>query len=90
MKPTPLPPPSAIRLKVAHVVTLLELGGAQGNTIHTVRHLDPNHFDAQLWCGRGGYWDGSVKADLGKDGRLRFLRWLVRPVRPLLDLLAVE
>ncbi len=89
MDSSPLPPPSAIRLKVAHVVTMLELGGAQGNTIHTVRHLDQNHFDAQLWCGRGGFWDASVKTDLGRDGHLRFLCWLVRPIRPLSDLLAV-
>ena len=80
---------SATRLKVVHLVTLLELGGAQGNTIHTVRSLDPNRFDAHLWCGRGGYWDSDVEADLGKQGRLAFIANLVRPVRPLSDVLAV-
>ena len=81
--------PDKSRTKVVHIVTLLELGGAQGNTIHTVRHLDPNRFDAHLWCGRGGYWDRDVAADLGREHRLRFLRFLVRPVAPLRDLLAI-
>ena len=77
------------RLKVIHLITLLELGGAQGHAIHTVRHLDPERFDARLWCGRGGYWDLDVEGDLGAAGRLRFFRNLVRPVRPLSDLLIV-
>lgn len=78
------------RLKVVHLVTMLELGGAQGNTIHTVRNLDPNRFDARLWCGRGGFWDSDVQVDLGKQGRLTFIDHLVRPVRPFSDLRVVR
>lgn len=77
------------RLKVVHLITLLELGGAQGNTIHTVRHLDRARFDARLWCGRGGYWDADVEKDLGASGQLRYVRHLVRPVNPVQDLLAI-
>ncbi len=82
-------PPTARRLKVVHLITLLELGGAQGNTIHTVRSLDPTRFDARLWCGRGAYWDADVERDLGAEGRLRFFPRLVRPVQPLMDLRAI-
>jgi glycosyltransferase involved in cell wall biosynthesis len=77
------------RLKVVHLVTLLELGGAQGNTIHTVRHLDASRYDARLWCGKGAYWDQDVEKDLGAAGRLRFFPNLVRPVNPLKDFLAI-
>ena len=34
-----------MRIKVAHVVTRLDFGGAQQNTLHTVRGLDPARFD---------------------------------------------
>lgn len=74
---------------VVHLITLLELGGAQGNTLYTVRHLDPSRFDAHLWCGRGGYWDRVALQDFSADKRLSFFDRLVRPVRPLKDLLVI-
>src|SRR6185295_2595714 len=46
-------PLSSVASSVIHLITLLEFGGAQGNTLHTVAHLDPKRFDARLWCGRG-------------------------------------
>ncbi|MBV9079688.1 MAG: glycosyltransferase, partial [Elusimicrobia bacterium] len=76
-------------VKVVHLVTMLELGGAQGNTIYTVRHLDPSRFDAHLWCGPGGFWDNDVRSDLARDGRLKFFSRLVRPVHPLFDFLVI-
>ena len=39
------------RIVVAHIITRLELGGAQLNTLHTWRHLDPRRFEAWLLCG---------------------------------------
>ncbi|MDE2512374.1 MAG: glycosyltransferase family 4 protein [Elusimicrobia bacterium] len=76
-----------MRIKVAHVVTRLDLGGAQQNTLHTVRRLDPGRFDAFLVCGEGGYFDAEVRADPGL--RAIFLDSLAREVSPLRDLLAL-
>jgi glycosyltransferase involved in cell wall biosynthesis len=75
-----------LRIKVAHVVTRLDFGGAQQNTLATVRGLDRARFDVLLVCGEGGFFDGEVRA----DGRIRtiFLDSLVREIAPLRDLLA--
>jgi glycosyltransferase involved in cell wall biosynthesis len=73
------------RLKVAHIITLLELGGAQQNTLYTVQHLDRAKFEPVLLCGRGAILDEETSR---LDCRVRFLRTLVRPVNPLLDFLA--
>jgi glycosyltransferase involved in cell wall biosynthesis len=75
-----------VRIKVAHVVTRLDFGGAQQNTLATVRGLDPARFDALLICGEGGYLDAEVKAD--RAVRTRFLDSLVREVSPARDFLA--
>jgi glycosyltransferase involved in cell wall biosynthesis len=70
------------RIKVVHVVTRLDLGGAQQNTLHTVRHLDPGRFEAVLLCGRGGVLDSEPAP------RRIFVESLVREVRPWRDLKA--
>jgi glycosyltransferase involved in cell wall biosynthesis len=75
-----------VRIKVAHVVTRLDFGGAQQNTLATVRGLDPGRFDVLLVCGEGGFFDAEVRAD--KNIRAVFLGSLVREVSPLRDLLA--
>ena len=76
-----------MRIKVAHVVTRLDLGGAQQNTLATVRGLDPARFEALLVCGEGGYFDPEVRADA--HIRAFFLDSLVREISPLRDLLAI-
>ena len=76
-----------MRIKVAHVVTRLDFGGAQQNTLHTVRGLDPERFDVLLVCGAGGFFDPEVRADRGV--RAVFLGSLVREVSPLKDFLAL-
>jgi glycosyltransferase involved in cell wall biosynthesis len=75
-----------VRIKVAHVVTRLDFGGAQQNTLHTVRRLDPERFDVLLVCGEGGFFDAEVRAD--RALRAVFLDSLMREVSPLKDLLA--
>lgn len=75
-----------MRIKVAHVVTRLDLGGAQQNTLATVRGLDPSRFDAFLVCGEGGYFDAEVRSSGIKSV---FVDSLVREVSPLRDLLAI-
>lgn len=67
-------------IRVCHVITLLELGGAQQNTLYTCSKMDPSRFDVHLLTGRGGYLDGEAVRLLG--GRARFLPELVREIRP--------
>jgi glycosyltransferase involved in cell wall biosynthesis len=67
---------------VVHVITQLELGGAQQNTLTTIARLDRARFAPQLVCGVGGLLDGEARA-LGVP--LHFLPELVRPVAPLRD-----
>ncbi|MEN6634022.1 MAG: hypothetical protein ABFD84_16465, partial [Candidatus Polarisedimenticolia bacterium] len=42
------------RARVVHAITMLELGGAQRNTLYTVAHLDRARFAAALVAGPGG------------------------------------
>ena len=73
--------------KVIHLVTRLDLGGAQQNTLHTVRTLDRTKFEAVLLCGTGGILDAEVKSDSGV--RSIFLESLHRDISPFYDLLAL-
>ncbi|MBI3299488.1 MAG: glycosyltransferase family 4 protein [Elusimicrobia bacterium] len=74
------------RRKVLHIVTRLDLGGAQQNTLYTVGHMDPARFEMVLACGAGGVLDDEAKS-LGV--KVRFVEDLVREVSPLRDLTAL-
>jgi len=72
--------------RVCHVITRLDLGGAQENTLHTVRTLrEP--FRPSLICGPGGLLDPEAERLAG--GPVTFLRDLVRPIDPVRDLRAL-
>ncbi|MEK7390305.1 MAG: glycosyltransferase family 4 protein [Elusimicrobiota bacterium] len=75
-----------MRVKIAHIVTQLDLGGAQHNTLHTAKSLDPGRFDVVLVCGSGGVLDSEIRA----DSKLRtvFFDSLRRKISPFYDLLA--
>ncbi|MDD4004833.1 MAG: glycosyltransferase family 4 protein [Elusimicrobiaceae bacterium] len=74
------------RIKVFHLITKLELGGAQANTIYTVRNLDHARFETHLLCGTGGMLDEEVR----RSGiRVHFFRFLRREINPLGDLLCL-
>lgn len=73
--------------KVVHLVTRLDLGGAQQNTLHTVRNLDRSKFEPVLVCGPGGMLDEEVKNDAGV--RIIFVESLHRDISPFFDLLAL-
>jgi len=73
---------------VVHVITQLELGGAQQNTLDTVRRIDRERFRPQLVCGPGGLLDEEARRLA--DVPVHFLPELVRPVRPLRDLAATR
>jgi glycosyltransferase involved in cell wall biosynthesis len=79
---------SSERIKVVHIVTRLDLGGAQQNTLHTVRHLDPKRFEAVLLCGSGGALDSELQSWPSDGPRWRFVRNLVREISPRRDFLA--
>lgn len=70
------------RIIVVHLVTKLELGGAQLNTLYTAEHLDPARFDAFLLCGPGGM----LKSRLEGAERLLVVPALGREIRPGKDL----
>jgi len=74
------------KIKVAHIITMLELGGAQGNTLYTVRHLDRSRFDVILISGRGGILD--EEACSIKNLKLYFVPTLIRHINPLYDIVA--
>jgi len=79
-------PPGA-PVPVVHVITLLELGGAQQNTLTTVARLDRSRFAPQLVCGVGGLLDDEARA-LGVP--VHFVPDLVRPVSFVRDRRAVR
>jgi glycosyltransferase involved in cell wall biosynthesis len=68
---------------VAHIITKLELGGAQQNTLYTVSHLDPARFRPLLISGEPGILDREAENLPG----VRFLQVpsLVRSMKPWLD-----
>ncbi len=75
------------RLTVLHVITRLELGGAQRNTLYTVGHLDRSLFRPALAWGPGDRLDAEV-ASL-EDVELHPLEDLLREIRPAADVRAL-
>ncbi len=73
------------RIIVAHLITKLELGGAQLNTIYTVEHLDPRMFDVYLLCGQGG----TLSTRLAGMGKMVIVPSLIRRINLLGDWLAL-
>lgn len=55
------------RVTVAHLITKLELGGAQQNTLFTVAHLNQARFRPILIAGGGGLLDQEAKALAGVE-----------------------
>jgi glycosyltransferase involved in cell wall biosynthesis len=72
---------------VCHIITKLELGGAQQNTLFTVSHLDASRFRAVLITGEPGMLDQDAKALPGVD--VYQVPTMVRPLRPWRDLRAL-
>ena len=71
-------------VRVLHVITRLELGGAQGNTLHTVATLDRSAFSPGLAWGPGDRLDGRARTLAGVA--LFEVPALVRPPAPRSDL----
>jgi len=73
------------KLKVCHIITKLELGGAQQNTLYTVSHLDKERFEPVLISGKGGILDAEAKKLSGIT--VHFTPHLIREARPVADAL---
>ena len=75
------------KIKVAHIITKLELGGAQQNTLYTLKHLNREKFETILISGKGGVLDR--EAFLSLMNRVFFIGELVRKINPLFDFIAL-
>lgn len=71
-------------IKVVHIITRLDFGGAQANTLYTVAHLDREKFDVSLLAGPGGLLDAKAP-----PGTLACAPSLGRNINPLSDLSAL-
>jgi glycosyltransferase involved in cell wall biosynthesis len=71
------------RATIVHVITLLELGGAQEITLLTCGALDRERYDVHLVTGRGGLLDREAEAI--PELSVHFLADLVREIRPAAD-----
>jgi glycosyltransferase involved in cell wall biosynthesis len=75
------------RPTIVHLITRLEMGGAQQNTLYCVEHHDRDRFGVGMWAGEGGILDGRARAIPHADVRL--LPWLGHPINPVKDGVAV-
>ncbi len=73
-----------MRPRTVHIITKLELGGAQQNTLYTLKHLDKN-LTGFLISGPGGLLDKDAIEAPGY--RTSFCPFLVRKINPFFDLL---
>jgi len=73
------------RVPVIHVITKLEFGGAQQNTLYTVASLDRERFEPVRLTGPGGYLMPEAR-DLGLD--MRTVPSMERAIRPGADVAA--
>ncbi len=75
------------KTKVVHIITKLELGGAQQNTLFTVAHLNRNEYDPVLIAGTEGLLvEDSKKLE---DVKVYLIPELVREINPLKDVIAL-
>ena len=72
---------------ICHIITKLELGGAQEVALHVVSHLDPTRYQAILISGPGGLL--TEEAERLPHVAVRLLPELGRQIHPLNDLLAL-
>ena len=74
------------KIKVVHIVTLLEFGGAQQTVLTILKNLNAERFDRVLLCGRGGFLDSVA---LASGFSVRFVPHLIRQIRPWRDVWAL-
>ncbi len=78
------------RIKVVHLITRLDFGGAQQNTLWTVGRLDAEKYEAVLACGKGGELDRQARENSEKGlCRAVFFSSIQREINPAWDLIAL-
>jgi len=75
------------KIKIAHIITKLELGGAQKVVIYTASHLDKNRYSSILISGTRGMLDKDVTNN--PDIKSYFIPELVREINPFKDIVAL-
>jgi glycosyltransferase involved in cell wall biosynthesis len=78
-----------VRVRVLHVITRLVVGGAQENTLLTVRHLDRGRYEVALASGPTLGPEGSLEAEVPRDVLFLRVPELVRPPHPPKDAVAL-
>lgn len=80
------------KTRVIHLITKLELGGAQRNTIFTCENLDRKKFEVYLMSGQGGILtpdiDKMKKGGNESEEKFIFVKDLIREINPGRDLKA--
>lgn len=74
------------KIKIIHIITLMELGGAQQTVLTILKNLNDERFDRVLFCGRGGFLDAAAQAS---GFPVRFVPHLIRQIRPWRDVWAL-
>ncbi len=74
-------------LKIAHIITKLELGGAQLNTLYTVEHLNRKDFTPFLLSGMEGYLVSRAE-DIPDVDYIK-IENMKRPIQPVRDFKAL-
>lgn len=82
---------SPSRIRVLHIITRLILGGAQENTLLTVVGQKESHrYDVVLLSGIDEGPEGTLHEEAARHGvDLVLTPWLVRPISPFKDLMAL-
>jgi glycosyltransferase involved in cell wall biosynthesis len=75
------------KIKVVHIITKLELGGAQENTLFTVKHLDRHSYEPVLISGTEGILVDEARTL--KDVKVHLIPELTREIRPFKDVRAL-
>lgn len=75
------------RIKVVHIITKLELGGAQQNTLFTVAHLNHNVYEPVLISGTEGILVEDAKKL--KNVKVYLVPELARETNPIKDVVAL-
>jgi glycosyltransferase involved in cell wall biosynthesis len=77
-----------MRRKILHIITKLELGGAQQNTIYTVKNLDRKKFATGLISGPGGILNSEAEAI--EEAEFLIAENLRRSINPLAEIKALS
>lgn len=75
------------KIACVHIITKLELGGAQDNTLYTLKNLPPEKYNKVLITGTGGIRD--EEAINATEYITYFVSSLRREINPVLDFIAL-